>query len=117
MRTRLAILILSLTMTSVGQTPRPSSTDEFQNQVLPVLSKTCMNCHNDRLQTAGLSFEPLRDAATAAQKPELWLKVLDKLNAGSMPPRPMAALTASELAAVTEWIRKLPAASAGRMET
>jgi len=117
MRTRLAILILSLTMTSVGQTPRPSSTDEFQNQVLPVLSKTCMSCHNDRLQTAGLSFEPLRDAATAAQKPELWLKVLDKLNAGAMPPRPMAPLSASELAAVTEWIRKLPAAAAGRTET
>jgi len=107
MRQCLAVLLLSAAITSVGQTPRPFVSDEFQSQVLPVLSKTCMSCHNDRLLTAGLSFESFRDAGSAAQKPELWLKVLDKLNAGQMPPRPMTPLTAADAAAVTNWIRKV----------
>jgi hypothetical protein len=107
MRKCLAILLLSATITSVGQTPNPAPADEFQSQVLPVLSKTCMSCHNDRLQTAGLSFESFRDSVSASQKPELWLKVLDKLNAGQMPPRPMTPLAAADAAAVTNWIRKV----------
>jgi len=82
--------------------------DEFQQQVLPALAKTCIACHNDRLQTGGFSIESFRDAATASQKPELWQKVLDKLNAGQMPPRPASPLSTTELSAVTSWIRKLP---------
>jgi hypothetical protein len=74
---------------------------------LPVLTKSCVGCHNDRAQTGGLSFETFRDATTASQKPELWQKVLDKLNAGQMPPRPAAALSDRELTAVTGWIRSL----------
>lgn len=99
-------------MTSVGQTPRPSAPDEFRSQVRPVLTKACMSCHNDRLQTAGLSFESFLDSGSATQKPELWLKVLDKLIAGQMPPRPMTPLAAVDLAAVTDWIRKVSKADA-----
>src|SRR5215471_18404896 len=79
-----------------GQTA-PAAGDEFQRQVLPILTKTCVTCHNDRLQTAGFSFESFRDAATATQKPELWQKVLDKLNGGLMPPRPASPLSPAEL--------------------
>ena len=110
MRKLLSILILSAVVTS-AQTPQPSPGDEFQKQVLPVLTKTCVTCHNDRLQTGGFSFEPFRDAASASLKPEIWQKVLDKLDAGQMPPRPIAPLSAADLSAVKGWIRKLPAIS------
>jgi PAS domain-containing protein len=77
------------------------------------LSKTCVTCHSDRARTAGLSFEPFRDVASASSAPEVWQKVLDKLNAGQMPPSPAAPLSRSDLAAVTGWIRKLPGISEG----
>ena len=86
--------------------------DDFREQVLPILSKTCLQCHNDRQQAAGLSFEPFRDSASASRRPEIWQKALDKLDAGQMPPRPVAPLSPSDLAAVTGWIRKLPAIAA-----
>jgi hypothetical protein len=82
--------------------------DDFQQAVLPILSKRCLGCHNDRLKTGQLSLEPFRDAALAAQHPEIWQKVLDKVSAGQMPPRPMAPLTASDAAAIAAWIRQLP---------
>jgi mono/diheme cytochrome c family protein len=110
MRRLLPILLLSAAIS--GQPLPQRAPDDYQQQVLPVLTKSCMACHNDRAQTGGLSFEPFRDAATAAQKPELWQKVLDKINAKQMPPSPAAPLSAPEMAAVSGWIRKLPAIAA-----
>ncbi len=97
------------TRTTLGQTS--PSNDEFQRLVRPLLSKTCVTCHSDRARTAGLSLESFRDEASASVAPEVWQKVLDKLNAGQMPPPPAAPLSRSDLAAVTGWIRKLPGIS------
>jgi len=110
MRRLLIVFIFSVAV--AGKAMPQRAPDEFQQQVLPVLTKTCISCHNDRLQTGGFSFEPFRDAATASQKPELWQKVLDKLSAGKMPPQPATPLSSPDLAAVTGWIRKLPAVAA-----
>jgi mono/diheme cytochrome c family protein len=104
------LALLATTIAIRAQSPRP--TDEFQQQVLPVLTKTCAGCHNDRALAGGFSFEGIRDAAAAAQKPQLWQKVLDKVNAGEMPPRPAAPLSAADSAAVMGWIRKLPSVAA-----
>ena len=68
---------------SFGQAQSVQSNGEFQRQVLPVLSKTCMSCHSDRLRTAGLSFESFRDGASASRAPDVWRKVLDKLEHGT----------------------------------
>jgi len=92
----------------VGQSESQATVDQFQQTVLPVLAKNCLGCHSDRLHTGDLSLEPFRDARLAPQKPDVWQKVLAKLSAGQMPPRPMAPLSQSDLAAVTAWIRKLP---------
>ena len=95
-----------------GQVLPQKAPDEYQQQVLPVLTRNCVACHNDRARTAGLSFESFRDAAAASQKPELWQKVLDKLGARQMPPSPAAPLSSLELEGVTGWIRSLPAIAA-----
>jgi cytochrome c553 len=107
MKRALGILVLA-TIAAAAQ-----SNDEYQRQVMPVLSRTCVTCHNDSARTAGLSFEGFRDAASASRTPELWQKVLDRLRAGEMPPRPAAPLSAADLAAVTGWIRTLPGISVG----
>jgi hypothetical protein len=58
-----------------------------------------------------LSLEQFRDPAAALGHPEVWQKVLDKVSAGQMPPKPAAPLAGGDLAAVTGWIRKLPGVS------
>ena len=52
-----------------------------------LVDRYCVTCHNDRLETGGFSFETL-DVAAVAAHPEAWEKVVRKLRAGAMPPRP-----------------------------
>ncbi len=91
-----------------GQTPMQATADEYQQVIVPVLSKKCVSCHSDRLRTGNLSLEGVREYSRALQHTELWQKVLDKVSAGQMPPRPLPLLPSSEAAALVQWIRKLP---------
>jgi hypothetical protein len=50
------------------------------------IDQYCVTCHSQRLKTGGLSLEGL-DAARAGSNPELWEKVVRKLQARSMPPQ------------------------------
>jgi hypothetical protein len=93
-----------------GQSPRPAA-DQFQQVVAPILAKNCLGCHNDRVRSGKLSLEALNDPAVALQHAALWEKVLAKVTAGEMPPRPRAPLSASDLAAVSDWIRSVPGVS------
>src|SRR5689334_3819182 len=90
-----------------GQDPARASSEEFQQSVLPVLSKNCLGCHSDRVHSGGLSLEAFRtDPSLVTQKHDVWVKVLDKVKAGTMPPRPAAPLAPQDAAAVTGWIEK-----------
>ena len=52
-----------------------------------VLDRYCVTCHDDRLRTGGLSLEGL-DLGEVSAHAEVWEKVVRKLRAGAMPPRP-----------------------------
>ena len=68
-----------------------------------VIERYCVTCHNDRLETGGLSLQGL-DVSDVAAHRGVWEKVVRKLRAGAMPPRPRprpdAATYARVLAAV-----------------
>ena len=66
---------------------------EFQQDVLPVLAKSCLGCHSEKAQAGKLNLEPLRDPATTATHTAVWQKVLDKMSAGAMPPPTAKPLT------------------------
>ena len=66
-------------------TGQPATAGEVDGQVL--VERYCVTCHNDRLETGGFSLEAL-DVADVAAHPEAWEKVVRKLRAGAMPPRP-----------------------------
>ena len=52
-----------------------------------LLDRYCVACHDDRLRTGGLSLEGI-DLADVAAEAAVWEKVVAKLRAGAMPPRP-----------------------------
>ena len=86
---------------------------EFQQDVLPVLAKSCLGCHSEKAQAGKLNLEPLRDPATTATHTAVWQSVLEKVSAGAMPPPTAKPLTDAERAAVVGWIKKLPGLTAG----
>jgi PAS domain-containing protein len=96
-----------------GQAPAPA-VDSYQSTVLPILAKNCFSCHSDQLHTSNLSLEAFHDSTEALQRRDVWVKVLDKLKAGTMPPRSMAPVAPADHEAVVGWIEKsLGAASTG----
>ena len=52
-----------------------------------LLDRYCVACHNDRLETGGLSLEAI-DLTDVAGRAAVWEKVVSKLRAGAMPPQP-----------------------------
>jgi cytochrome c551/c552 len=54
-------------------------------QYRAVLNQYCVNCHNDRLKTGGLSLQTV-DLAQAPANAEVLEKVIRKVHAGMMPP-------------------------------
>ncbi len=99
------------TRTIVGQGQPRATTEEFQQQVLPVLSKSCLSCHNDRTRAGTFSLEPFKDPATALAQPAIWHNVLQKVSSGAMPPPAAAPLSQADRDAITNWARKLPGAA------
>ena len=108
---------------AVGATPaagQQASGAEVDGQAL--VARYCVTCHNDRLETGGFSFEPL-DVADIAAHPEAWERVVRKLRAGAMPPRPRPRPDRETYDGFRAWIEgELDAAAAadlnpGRTET
>ena len=52
-----------------------------------LLDRYCVSCHNDRLETGGLSLQR-SDLTNVAADAAVWEKVVAKLRAGAMPPQP-----------------------------
>lgn len=52
-----------------------------------LIERYCVTCHNDRLETGGLSLESA-DITDITAHTEIWEKVVKKLRTGSMPPQP-----------------------------
>ena len=50
-----------------------------------VVTKYCVSCHNQRLNTAGLALDAI-DPARPAEHPDVWERVVTRLRAQSMPP-------------------------------
>ena len=91
----LTVLFLALPQAAGLQQGTPqaaSSATERQN----LLRRYCIGCHNDRLETGGLSLEAV-DLTNVGAHPDVWERVVRKLRGGIMPPvgrpRPSEAIT------------------------
>ena len=66
---------------AAGQTGAPHDSHR------QLLDRYCVACHNDRLETGGLSLQSM-DMANVAGDAAVWERVVSKLRAGAMPPQP-----------------------------
>ncbi len=98
---------------SRGQSPALSAAQAYEKDVLPVLAKNCFSCHNETLNTAGLNLAAFSHGADAVRQPQVWTRVLARLEAGTMPPSGLPAPGKVEAAAVASWINTLTGKSTG----
>jgi mono/diheme cytochrome c family protein len=102
------VVSLALVQAISGQAPNPARVQEtYQETVLPVLSKNCFACHNEKLNTASLNLEAFSDDNAAVKQTTVWTNVLNKVATGQMPPAGSPAPSKAEISAITNWIETL----------
>src|SRR5436853_2351500 len=79
------------------------SAQTFENTVQPVLSKACTPCHNEQLASGGLNIAGFTKVSSLTSDRPGWDRILDKLRAGEMPPKPMP--RPKELDAVIQFLQ------------
>jgi len=85
----------------------PAQTDAvFEKAVRPFFANNCYVCHNDERLTGDLSLEIFKTAASLGQDRATMELILEKLNAGAMPPAKMPRPKREDVAAVTQWLSR-----------
>ncbi|WP_165249478.1 DUF1592 domain-containing protein [Paludisphaera soli] len=92
--------------TAVAREPGPEGADPFQAKVLPLLERYCINCHMEGDAKGDLALDLYDDQAAAVKDDKAWLRVLDALDGGTMPPPNKPRPTLGEIETVTGWIER-----------
>jgi len=93
----IAVVCLRISLPASAQTSPQA--DSFQAQV----KQYCVPCHNNRLQTAGVTFEGVNFSNIRNNAP-LLEKVLRKVKTGQMPPAGMPHPDAARTEAFSKWL-------------
>jgi cytochrome c551/c552 len=59
----------------------------FDRDVKPVITKTCVACHNPTLTSGGVNLTEFSSAATISSNRAAWEKILQKVRSAEMPPK------------------------------
>jgi mono/diheme cytochrome c family protein len=104
----------------VRRSPTSSSSPPAVSAVAPpsthrrLLDQYCVTCHNERLKTAGLRLDQI-DVLRPDLEPEVWEKVVRKLQTDVMPPANMPQPPKADRRALLTWLQTaLDAASEAR---
>ncbi len=105
MRTSLlSLFVLSLlSTTQSGLAADPA--DSFKKNVQPVLKEHCTSCHGKTKQKSNINFAAARTPEQLSTDAELWMRMADQIEAGTMPPDDEAPLTPKQRQAVLDWVR------------
>ena len=105
----LAALALVVVSVSAVRSAEPSGDDlsrEFDRRILPLVRTYCHSCHGAEKAEAELNLAAFKSAADVAKGHKHWELVLERLEAGEMPPdEAKAKPTADEHKALVAWIR------------
>ena len=79
---------------------------QFQSSVAPFLKSYCLDCHGAEVQEAKLDLSGYSSAEAVAKAHQIWAIVLERLEAGEMPPKDAEPLpTAEQRRGIVEWIK------------
>jgi len=76
----------------------------FREVAQPFLEKNCLECHNEKKAKAGFRVDLLGTDFAGAKVADQWKEVIDRINAGEMPPEDKARPDAKVAAAFVGWV-------------
>jgi hypothetical protein len=78
---------------------------DYPTHIRPFLEKHCFACHGESAAKAGLRLDNLASEFTV-EKAHVWTKVLDRLEAGDMPPKKRARPPQADHDRIVGWINQ-----------
>src|SRR3954470_24295553 len=94
-----AALVIALGRARGGDRPAPPAADAAKvvvgggtaeagfSKIQAFVQAHCIECHGEKVQKGDLDLHGFADAASVVRDPETWEDVLDKVQAGEMPPK------------------------------
>lgn len=106
----LGVLVLVLAAGPVfAQPPEPTAAglhQQFTQTVQPFVTRYCTGCHGEEKPAAQLRLDLFADLDSLARQPQTWGTVLERLEAGDMPPADAKEHpTGEQSRTVADWIR------------
>jgi len=95
------LLLCVLAQLAVAQ----DAASTFSSRVQPLLKTYCTECHAGAKPKSGVQLAGPRTADQLAAERDQWFRVLDALEAGTMPPKDEKQPTPAERAALVAWLR------------
>src|SRR5688500_8293372 len=86
---------------SAGAADLPS----FPNDVQPLLKSSCVDCHNGKKKKGGIDFSKFTDDASALAARKTWLKAIEQVKTGEMPPEGETPLTPVQKDLLLKWMQ------------
>lgn len=83
---------------------RQASVGSFDDQVRPLLSKFCFECHGPELQEGEVGLHDLDADVIGGDDADHWHAALDMINQGYMPPEDAPQPTDSERRLIVDWM-------------
>lgn len=99
-------LALVATLFGLGCQTASAADADFDRNVAPFIQKHCVDCHGPEVQKAKLRLDTLKPNFSEKESVEVWIKALDKVAAGQMPPPSEARPNADDLKAATDCLTR-----------
>jgi hypothetical protein len=80
--------------------------DEYGRDVRPLVKQFCLKCHSTDQQQGELDLERFAALADVRKSPRTWIKVVEQLDNGEMPPKDADQPTAAQRKSLRDWARK-----------
>lgn len=77
----------------------------YDREVRPLIGQFCRNCHSTALRTGELDLEQFTDMGEVRRDSGAWVKVVDMLERGEMPPEGSAQPLPEQREALLDWVK------------
>src|ERR1051325_8983790 len=117
MRSRVPVLVLALALGAPAalssqekekKKPKDDVQKEYEEKVVPILSKFCFKCHGPEKKKGDLDLSAIKTPEQILAGIDLWQKAVERLNAFEMPPEKSPQPSFEEKGLINQWFGRLP---------
>src|SRR6185295_10497350 len=88
--------------------PKAEIPREYEEKILPILTKYCHKCHNPEKKKGELDLTAIKTQEQIAGGIDLWQKAVERLNAFEMPPEKSPQPSFEEKSLINQWFGRIP---------